>query len=249
MKYNVLRKLKIILTSALLFVILLLSIIIYSYKAPYWFAGKYSKKISPFIVYSNRPISDTAIKYFKNLKKKKIFEENFSYKIFLTDNKKNYSRITPRFYDSFAISKEISGNIIIAPSNLIKDEVRRNGKRNNIRKLSSVILHECTHRYLKKKYGFLKMIRVKTWKEEGYCEYIAQGSSFDISKGLKLFLQNKRDKSQSFDYFKYRLYVQYLIDYKKMKFDNILNTNFKITELESEIRKNIKNGSYIPFLN
>ena len=41
-----------------------------------------------------------------------------------------------------------------------KNEVKRNGKTNNLRKLSSVILHECTHRYLFKKYGLFKITKI-----------------------------------------------------------------------------------------
>ncbi|MCD4791784.1 MAG: hypothetical protein K8R54_01025 [Bacteroidales bacterium] len=198
------------------------------------------------MIYSENPIPETAEAFFLNISKSEIFKNNYSYNIFLTADKNNYCAVALYHYYSFGITKPISGNIIIAPSDINKNEVRRNGKTNKITELSHVIIHECTHRYLFEKYGLFKMKITKTWKEEGYCEYIAQGSSFGFSKGLNLFTQEKEDKSHSFDYFKYRLYVQYLIDYKKLTFNEILDKSFDLDELEDEIRTNIKDGLYIP---
>ena len=89
------------------------------------------------------------------------------------------------------------------------------------------------------------MVLIKTWKEEGYCEYIAEESSFGFEKGLNLFMQEKKVTGNSYDYFKYRLYVQYLIDFKKMSIDEIFEKKFNINKLEAEIRANIADSLYI----
>ncbi len=36
------------------------------------------------------------------------------------------------------------------------------------------------------------------WKEEGFCEYIAGASSFDVQEGLRLFAANQNDPSASY---------------------------------------------------
>lgn len=82
----------------------------------------------------------------------------------------------------------------------------------NQRPLHSVIAHECTHQLLRRRLGIVKALRLPTWKNEGYCEYVAGEPSFDVSKGIKLLANSQSHPSPSFQYLKYYLAVRQAID-------------------------------------
>ncbi len=113
--------------------------------------------------------------------------------------------------------------------------------------LSDVITHEFCHIYLYKKLPFWDFIFLESWKNEGFCEYIADHSSIGIGTGLNLFLTsdlaNKEDEAKYF-YFKSRLKSDYLLGYKGISFEEFVDTKYDVESLENEIRTALKNGEY-----
>lgn len=80
-------------------------------------------------------------------------------------------------------------------------------------------------------------MQLDTWKNEGYADYIAKESSFNFLIGTYFLCNSQTPSLPSFQYFKYRLYVKYLIQDKKITFNKIINDSFNLKELESEIQK------------
>ena len=78
-----------------------------------------------------------------------------------------------------------------------------------------------------------------TWKEEGYCDYIAHTSTFNIQEGIKIFKNNQDNNSNKYKYFIYRLRMTYLLNVKKESLDNILNTKYDSKTLDNEIKDNL----------
>ncbi len=174
--------------------------------------------------------------------------DDFS-EIFVMSEFVSYSMVVPQSWRSFGMYSPITKNIICSKTDSENNVfyIHSNTEIKNKRKFSGVITHELIHYMIYKKYG-IKTLFIKKWKEEGYCEYVSQESSFGFEKGIEYFVNDKEEDTDSFMYFQYRLYVKYLIDYKKMTFQQILDGDFDIEELENEIRNKINTGEFLPNL-
>lgn len=150
-----------------------------------------------------------------------------------------YSLLTHISYSSFGVTQLLSNFIILSKTDLKSNLVTANRKENNQRSIASVLLHEITHILISNRYG-LQQFSINEWKKEGYCEYMAQQSSFDIEQGYEYFMQGVIEKNPSYLYFKYRLYMTYLMDVKQLSFSRIAETEFNKKELEAEIRRYIQ---------
>lgn len=115
-------------------------------------------------------------------------------------------------------------------------KLKEKEKKNNIRTLSGVISHETTHTLVRNYLGLLPYLFVSKWKNEGYCDYIADESSYPFDKGMEEFCRHQNDKSPSFEYFKFRLYIKYLIENHKLSIKKILSMNFNISTLDNNTR-------------
>ncbi len=60
------------------------------------------------------------------------------------------------------------------------------------------------------------------WIAEGYCDYVAQESSFPETEGLLLLASGRTDPSSSFRYFVDRKIVAHLIDAKGYSFAQLV---------------------------
>lgn len=132
-----------------------------------------------------------------------------------------------------------------------KSSISQNKMDSNDNKLSDVIAHELCHIYLSKKLSLLDYTFLESWKNEGYCEYISEHSTLDIEKGLSLFMTNNQAEIEKTDrdkilffYFTSRLKTDYLLDYKKVPFDDFIDTEYDEELLEEEIRNALKKGEY-----
>ncbi len=132
-----------------------------------------------------------------------------------------------------------------------KSSISQNKMDGNDNKLSDVIAHELCHIYLSKKLSLLDYTFLESWKNEGYCEYISEHSTLDIEKGLSLFMTNNQAEIEKTDrdkilffYFTSRLKTDYLLGYKKMPFDEFIDTEYDEELLEEEIRTALNKGEY-----
>lgn len=113
--------------------------------------------------------------------------------------------------------------------------------------LSEIITHEFCHIYLSNKLPFGDFIFLESWKNEGFCEYIADHSTIDIEKGLNLFLASKSPDKEAetiYFYFKARLKSDYLLRHKGISLEEYVDTKYDTESLENEIRTALKNGEY-----
>jgi hypothetical protein len=94
-----------------------------------------------------------------------------------------------------------------------------------------------THTLIENKIGFLKNRQLDAWKKEGYCDFIAKESSFDFTTGIQSLCANQNTSSPSFQYFKYRLYIDYLIKDRYLSFNEIVNDKFNLAELDTALKK------------
>ena len=177
--------------------------------------------------------------------------------VFCTDAKEYNRRTFFRGGGTLAKNIYFMRIIICAPADFSINRQYPRHENLHARRLSDVLVHELMHSYLYKKLGlihFKKMMISENWKSEGFSDYIANSSSLDIEEGKRIFIANDNEQKEIeagkdiwkyvYFYFKSRLKVDYLLSYKKMPFDDFINTKFDEQELENEIRDALQKGLY-----
>jgi len=139
---------------------------------------------------------------------------------------------------AFAVNYPITQNIFLSKSSITENSILRNGKENNKRTLSGVIAHETAHSLLENNLGIVKYKLLPSWKNEGYCDFIANESSFNKQKGLQDICNNKDNyDTPSFKYFKYRIITEYLFKERKITLEKFLNDDFELEEINKKLNK------------
>ena len=171
----------------------------------------------------------------KQLITSEIYDDNLSFKIFISSGFKPYSIFSPSYKDAFAVTYPIINNIFISKTDIENNIVHRNADEDNKRSLSSVIEHEVTHILIENEIGIKANRKLETWKKEGYCEYISGESKLNLKAGIKEVYMKSNSSSPIFDYLKYRMLVAYLIDIKGHSFQSLVETEFDFKQLETEL--------------
>lgn len=186
------------------------------------------------------------------------YENDININVFICNNFNLYRLFTPLSPNSFAINTPIGDKIIYAKVDFKNDTVYTNNA--NKSSFSKTLVHEITHTISKKKFGaiqtwfspfintrvnILGMTLVPKWKNEGYAEYIAKHSSFDIDEGISIFVNNINVDSESYRYFTYRLYMTFLLDVKGETIEEVVNNKYNLEKLKEETIKAINEKKLI----
>lgn len=148
------------------------------------------------------------------IKNSPFVEDTSSVKIYFCDTNMKYRILSPLHPNSFGCSSVFANTIFINKSNFKDNTININSLS---RSVSSVLIHELSHKSLAKKY-FSKQ---DNWKVEGLCEYAAKNSSYPVEKGWSNFVSGISDNSKSYKYFLYRIAVTYLIDVEQQSLESI----------------------------
>lgn len=205
------------------------------------FCVYYDKKL-PIELYSVLDTVDELVR------KSELYDPKLNFKIFLRSDANKYNRLPFQFPDS------CSAWVIPVIKNvfLYQSDPAMNTSYNHVgdvRVLTSVLAHELTHvmvenkKFLKSKMAYFDAdsnLEFGLWKEEGYAEYIAGGSSIALEEGLKILgsedLLEHAYASHRMEYFKYWFAVRYLIQEKSMTFKEILDAKLKFDDVLREAR-------------
>lgn len=172
------------------------------------------------------------------LKSSELFNPEINQDIFLCNNFNEFTFFALFSRKAFAVNYPLTQNIFLSKSSISKNSISRNDKENNERTLSGVIAHEATHSLLENKLGTLKYKLLPNWKNEGYCDFVANESSFDEQKGLQDICSDKDNSNNpSFKYFEYKTITKYLFDERKISIDKFLNNDFELEEIKLNLKK------------
>ena len=192
-----------------------------------------------FKIYADIEIDDTIYeildKVEKQLKTSEIYDNNLSFKIFISSEFKPYSIFSPSYKDAFAVTYPIINNIFISKTDIKNNLVQRDADEDYERTLTSVIEHEVTHKLIENEIGIKANKKLETWKKEGYCEYVSGESTLNLKAGIKKVYKDSNSSSPAFNYLKYRIFVTYLIDIKGHSFQSLVETEFDLKQLETEL--------------
>ncbi len=115
--------------------------------------------------------------------------------------------------------------------------------------LTELLAHEATHCLQFNKYGLLHsnpVAQIPEWKWEGYAEYIARKNKATLIKNITHMLEVENTDNNNwidFDdstgtvipYYKSWLLVQYSLDIRKMRYDQLLKDNTEESALRNEM--------------
>lgn len=189
-----------------------------------------------FNVYSRQPLDENIVRVLDSaearLIKSPIYNKDLPENILLADSFGFYKFLTLKS-SSLGSTIPVLGHSRINKSDISNDLVFRNTTEPNKRSLSGVIAHETMHNQLREYFGLAKYLKIPSWKDEGYCEYIAGETTLSFEEGTKLWKENPNDSSK-YDYFKYHQMVKYLLDDEKISVEELFNRNFDEKELATK---------------
>jgi len=194
----------------------------------------YSTEYNGFKVYSREPIDQSMEKVLNDaetrLRRSPLYDESVSRRVFFTGGFGIYALLSNKAYRSFANSVPFINNIIVSKTDVPSDLVYVDRTYHNSRSLSGVIAHEVTHLLIRQRYGAIKAIMMPTWKNEGYCEYVAGDSTIPLEEGMRLWRENTSDDA-SYRYVKYHLMVKNLLEKENMSVDDLLSRDLDEKEV------------------
>jgi hypothetical protein len=123
--------------------------------------------------------------------------------------------------EAFAYSMPLTDHVFIASADFARGLAIRRAPDFNTRSLSAVMAHEITHGLIRRRQGLFRAILIPDWVAEGYCDYVAQESSFPEAEGLRRLTAYDDHPSMAYRYFLYRKMVSYLIEQQHLSFDQI----------------------------
>jgi hypothetical protein len=194
-----------------------------------------------FTVYSRKPLDSSIYTVLDRvdgeLSASALNNPQVKPQIFLTDSYRMYAALSlyiggNSFGKGFPIIPK--ANIFINRSDVQADLVFRNAQENNQRSLSGVIAHEITHLHIRKKFGYVRNLTLPTWKREGFCEYVAGGSTLPLEAGVKLWKANPNSDT-GYQYFKYYMVVKHLLEDDKLTVDELFNRKIDLPAVEARV--------------
>jgi len=111
--------------------------------------------------------------------------------------------------------------------------------------LSEAICHEIIHSFVYNKLGRRKSSNLPDWKQEGYAEYAANifpkrnDNTYKFKKRIELYRDpGFWEGNQSvFEYYEAEILVEFLLDIKKMTFDDLMDESFTYEMAVKELNK------------
>ena len=182
-----------------------------------------------FRVYSREPLGEgiewVLDKAEEKLKSSPIYDAGVQRNVYLTGSHGVYALLSHKAYRSFANSLPFIDNIIINKTDVAADRVILNREFNNTRSLSGVIAHETAHLFIRKHFGAIAATMMPTWKNEGYCEYIAGDTTITLEEGIGRWRENPQDDA-NYRYIKYQLMVRQLLEREGVSLDDLFNKSW-----------------------
>lgn len=178
-------------------------------------------------------VLNTSIELLQN---SELYDSAFHQKIFLCNGFNEFTFFTLFGRKAFGVNSHWTQNIFLSKSSISQNLIYRNDHQYNVRSLSSVIAHETVHSLLRNKLGLIKALLLPKWKNEGYCEYIANEGSFDEKQGLELFCNSKSSDIPAYKYFLFRKSTSYLFK-QGITINEFLEKEIDYKNLQKKVRE------------
>lgn len=187
-----------------------------------------------FVVYSTEKIhSDIHFildSVTRNLKTSVFYQPDLHQEIYFCNDRWLYSCIC------FPSGKTFAGNfmkrVFVARADVSGNRAYRQMD-HKTRTLVNLITHETVHTLIIDEIGFYRDMNLPTWQKEGYCDYIARGSTPSFAEGISELCAGTNQRS----YFPYQLGVKYLIDEQRIPQRDLLTKKFNYDEIIARLKQ------------
>lgn len=188
-----------------------------------------------FRVYSTVPIDGNLYPILDRAEQKLAASEvnapRASFRVFLCPSHTAYGFFAPSARTAFANNQPFVHNIFVNTADVKADTVTTGTGQHDHRSLSGVVAHECIHTLLAERFGQARVLLLPSWKQEGYCDSVAQETSFDREEGARLLKRGGSNASRSFFYFKAFTAISYLKDQKRWSISRIMDTPLSLDQV------------------
>lgn len=202
----------------------------------------YSYEYKNFSVFSDRIISaniENVLEDVRNrLEHSELYTNGNQFKIFLCNDNWRFKFFSRNGNAGGIVNFVISPNIFIRQNNIDSNTISPPKSwihSTEDRPLSYFIAHEGVHS-LQRNISSLLVIKSKSYILEGYADYIAKSSDFDMREYVDLYKKKNiiMDPNKGL-YAKYHLYIAFLIEYKGFTFYQILSEEPDIEDVLKEV--------------
>ena len=161
---------------------------------PQLLAFPYAATVGHHRVYSERPIDSgvtAAVAKADSLARKSPLPSVVDQAVFLTQGGWRWRWLTQSGPDGpFGLSRAGVETVVMNRSDPARDEIFRESAVGGRRSLSGAIAHEMTHGAIRRHFGILADMRYPQWLREGYCDFVAGGSTLTDTEAMTLSRTN-----------------------------------------------------------
>lgn len=166
----------------------------------------------------------------QNLEASPLYQPDLNQEIYLCNDYRLYSFLCYPSRTTFA--GNFQKKVFIANPDVSGNKAYRR-KDKKIRSLTNLITHETVHTLIINEIGFFSDMKLPAWQKEGYCDYIAKGSTPLFNEGISELCAGTNPRS----YFPYLLAVKYLIEEKGISHRNLLMDEFNSSQIMTAVKQ------------
>ena len=134
----------------------------------------------------------------RRLASSEVYDRTAVHRIFLTPSHRWFAFFAPGSRSAFAVNRHVLHHVLVNESDLAANVVRNGSEANGQRALDGVLAHEITHTLLARRFGDLRLLQARaagrSLREEGYCDFVAQETSFDPEHGAAMLRRGEREQ-------------------------------------------------------
>lgn len=235
---------KILIRTAILITIFVLIYLSIFWTTKYWFSDNY--KFGQYTLYTNSKFDNSSEfldKIDQRLRACELYDEKLEHNIYLFSSEskfKFFATIAGSGYPAQGFNMNAFNKIYI--SRPFIEQVHSDRKSANKLvpysamegNIEETICHEIIHSFVYNKLGNKRASSLPTWKQEGYAEYAANllpkrnDTTYNFKNRVELYKDTSFWEGNQFvfEYYEAEILVEFLIDIKKMTFEQLMADTF-----------------------
>lgn len=191
-----------------------------------YFLFPHSLKQNDIILHSRTPFpretEQVLDSVFFAISKSELYRPGRAFRVFTCNSRALYTLLAPTRRHTTATCNPFTKHIFIARGYLRRNVSRSFRKTRLQRRFHCAVAHEIGHMMIRNRLGLYGYLRLPTWVNEGYCEYISGESALPEDRGTRLILSARDNRNWAIRYFLWWKMVQYLIDEKGYSFEKLV---------------------------
>ena len=183
------------------------------------------------VLHSRRPLPPRALQIAlaadSRVSRSPLYDSRQRHHVYLCDSPQFFALFSNHRYRAGGVAYGgLTANTFLRPSSIERDRLfRPNGSEVPAeRTLTYFIAHEVVHGMLSAHVGRLRYLKLPTWLNEGYADYVAKAGAFDYEHELSRCRSGDRelDPAQSGLYLRYHLSVSQWLDKRGLSVAELL---------------------------